>query len=144
MQQARGPQNQARRQLPAWTEMLDLRRAQPSIGLSRADAASGVTASWAAGARQSLKHGTATLSRLCLHADVDPRCRQENAQRRAAGEDPLPEEDPQQFKPIPEPNQLDNFLITNQIATYLDQLSVYSAQSLEKLFAVEGLQRAHL
>eukprot|EP00891_Asterochloris_glomerata_P004352 jgi/Astpho2/4352/e_gw1.00066.13.1_t len=70
--------------------------------------------------------------------------RQENAQRRAAGEDPLPEEDPQQFKPIPEPNQLDNFLITNQIATYLDQLSVYSAQSLEKLFAVEGLQRAHL
>ena len=73
-----------------------------------------------------------------------PCCRQENAQRRAAGEDPLPEEDPQQFKPIPEPNQLDNFLITNQIATYLDQLSVYSAQSLEKLFAVEGLQRAHL
>ena len=39
--------------------------------------------------------------------------RQENAQLRANGEEALPEEDLQQFKPIPEPNQLDNFLITN-------------------------------
>lgn len=41
--------------------------------------------------------------------------RQENAARRAAGEDPLPEEEPGMFKPIPEPSQLDNVLIANQI-----------------------------
>jgi len=69
--------------------------------------------------------------------------RQENAQRRAAGEEPLPEEDPQ-FKPLPEPNQLDTFLITNQISTYCDQLSIYSAQSLEKLYLMEGLQSTHV
>lgn len=41
--------------------------------------------------------------------------RQENAARRAQGEDPLPEEEPGLFKPLPEPSQLDNVLIANQI-----------------------------
>ena len=70
--------------------------------------------------------------------------RQENAQRRANGEEALPEEDLQQFKPIPEPNQLDNFLITNQINTYCEQLSSYSMQSLQKLQLMEALQRSHI
>lgn len=41
--------------------------------------------------------------------------RQENATRRLAGEDPLPEEDPALFKPIPEPSPLDVYLINNQV-----------------------------
>lgn len=40
--------------------------------------------------------------------------RQENAQRRLAGEEPLPEEDPVLFKPPPEPSPLDGFLIVSQ------------------------------
>ena len=47
--------------------------------------------------------------------------RQENAARRAAGEEPLPEEEPAQFKSPPEPSQLDYFLIANQISNYCDQ-----------------------
>lgn len=69
--------------------------------------------------------------------------RQENAQRRANGEEALPEEDLQQFKPIPEINQLDNFLITNQINTYCEQLSSYGMQSLQKLQLMEALQHSH-
>ncbi|KAK9810290.1 hypothetical protein WJX72_008134 [[Myrmecia] bisecta] len=70
--------------------------------------------------------------------------RQENAQRRATGEEPLPEEDPVQFKPIPEPGALENYLITNQIANYCGSLSSFSAQSLQKLQLMEGLQRVHM
>ncbi len=40
--------------------------------------------------------------------------RQENAQRRLAGEEALPEEDPVLFKPPPEPSPLDGFLIVSQ------------------------------
>ena len=45
--------------------------------------------------------------------------------RRAAGEEPLPEEDPTNpiFKPIPEPSRVDLCLITNQISNYCDQLN---------------------
>jgi len=43
--------------------------------------------------------------------------RQENATRRLAGEEALPEEDPVLFKPIPEPSPLDGFLINNQVMT---------------------------
>jgi hypothetical protein len=41
--------------------------------------------------------------------------RQENATRRLAGEEALPEEDPALFKPIPEPSALDGYLINNQV-----------------------------
>jgi translation initiation factor 3 subunit H len=58
------------------------------------------------------------------------------------GEELLPEEDPALFKPIPEPSQLDNFLILNQIANYTDQVNTAAGQSLQKLYAMEGLQRA--
>ena len=48
--------------------------------------------------------------------------RQENMARRAAGEDELSEDVPAQFKPPPEPSQLDYFLIANQISNYCDQV----------------------
>ena len=49
--------------------------------------------------------------------------------RKAAGEEPLPEEDPTNpiFKPLPEPSRLDSYLITNQIANYCNQINGYSA-----------------
>eukprot|EP00199_Chlamydomonas_sp_CCMP681_P002659 CAMPEP_0119107122 /NCGR_PEP_ID=MMETSP1180-20130426/7990_1 /TAXON_ID=3052 ORGANISM="Chlamydomonas cf sp, Strain CCMP681" /NCGR_SAMPLE_ID=MMETSP1180 /ASSEMBLY_ACC=CAM_ASM_000741 /LENGTH=321 /DNA_ID=CAMNT_0007092561 /DNA_START=50 /DNA_END=1015 /DNA_ORIENTATION=- len=65
----------------------------------------------------------------------------ENQTRRAAGEELLPEEDPSQFKPIPEPNLLDSYLVTSQISTYCDQVNIASTQSMEKLFLVEALQK---
>lgn len=54
-------------------------------------------------------------------------CRSENMTRKAAGEEPLPEEDPSNpiFKPIPEPSRLGSFLITNQMANYCNQINGY-------------------
>jgi translation initiation factor 3 subunit H len=51
--------------------------------------------------------------------------RAENAARKAAGEEPLPEDDASNpaFKPIPEPSRLDGFLITNQISNYCGQIN---------------------
>ena len=54
-------------------------------------------------------------------------CRAENAARKLAGEEPLPEEDPSNpvFKPVPEPSRLESFLITNQISNYCNQINGY-------------------
>ncbi|KAH9680093.1 eukaryotic translation initiation factor 3 subunit H [Citrus sinensis] len=51
--------------------------------------------------------------------------RDENKARKAAGEEPLPEEDPSNpiFKPIPEPPRLESFLIANRIANYCNQIN---------------------
>ncbi|KAJ6710826.1 EUKARYOTIC TRANSLATION INITIATION FACTOR 3 SUBUNIT H [Salix koriyanagi] len=48
--------------------------------------------------------------------------------RKAAGEEPLPEEDPSNpiFKPIPEPSRLGSFLITNRMANYCNQINGYA------------------
>jgi translation initiation factor 3 subunit H len=54
----------------------------------------------------------------------------------------LPEEDPTLFKPIPEPSPLDGYLITNQVSNYCEQMNTYAAQSLEKLYLMEGFQKA--
>lgn len=53
--------------------------------------------------------------------------RTENMARKAAGEEPLPEEDPSNpiFKPLPEPSRLDSYLITNQVANYCNQINGY-------------------
>jgi translation initiation factor 3 subunit H len=67
--------------------------------------------------------------------------KQENQARRAAGEELLPEEDPTQFKPIPELSLLDNYLISNQLSTYCDQLNIACTQSLQKLYVFESLQK---
>mmetsp|Transcript_13127 Transcript_13127/g.35734 ORF Transcript_13127/g.35734 Transcript_13127/m.35734 type:complete len:340 (-) Transcript_13127:121-1140(-) len=67
--------------------------------------------------------------------------RQENQARRAAGEELLPEEDPTLFKPLPEPNLLDNYLVTSQISTFCDQLNTASMGTIEKLYVADALQK---
>ncbi len=54
--------------------------------------------------------------------------RAENAARRLSGEEPLPEEDPNNpiFKPLLEPSRLDSYLITNQVANYCGQVNGYA------------------
>lgn len=61
---------------------------------------------------------------------------------RAAGEEPLPEEDPVQFKPIPEPSPLDGYLLNNQISNCCDQMHQFSTKALQKLHLVESMQTA--
>lgn len=68
--------------------------------------------------------------------------RQENQARRAAGEELLPEEDPAQFKPIPEPSLLDSYLLNNQLSTFCDQLNIAATQSLQKLYVFEGFAKS--
>lgn len=70
--------------------------------------------------------------------------RQENAARRAAGEEPLPEEDPSQFKPLPEPSQLDNYLVTNQAATYCDQINTAASSAIQRMYIMQALQESGL
>lgn len=69
--------------------------------------------------------------------------RAENMARKAAGEEPLPEEDPSNpiFKPIPEPSRLDGFLITNQISNYCNQVNGVAGQSLRRLYLTKALQQ---
>jgi translation initiation factor 3 subunit H len=68
----------------------------------------------------------------------------ENVARRAAGEEPLPEEpsegDVQSKRPA-EPNQLENMLLSNQMSSFCDQISAVAAQTLEKLSLLEDLHR---
>lgn len=53
--------------------------------------------------------------------------RAENMARKAAGEEPLPEEDPSNpvFKPVPEPSRLESYLFTNQVSNYCNQINGY-------------------
>mmetsp|Transcript_15706 Transcript_15706/g.43938 ORF Transcript_15706/g.43938 Transcript_15706/m.43938 type:complete len:341 (-) Transcript_15706:202-1224(-) len=66
--------------------------------------------------------------------------RQENAQRRAAGEDPLPEEDPT-FKPVVEPSQVDSYLTTTQIKSHCDQITTLGKQSLQRLYVMQAVHK---
>ncbi|MEW5319343.1 MAG: hypothetical protein WDW38_010502 [Sanguina aurantia] len=70
--------------------------------------------------------------------------KQDNQARRAAGEELLPEEDNSLFKPVPEPGQLENFLVSNQISTHCDQLNTAATQALQKLYVMEALQKGNL
>ncbi|GJX56352.1 eukaryotic translation initiation factor 3 subunit H [Tanacetum coccineum] len=67
--------------------------------------------------------------------------RSENMARKAAGEEPLPEEDPSNpiFKPLPEPSRLDSFLITNQVSNYCSQINSVAGQSFSRLFLMKAL-----
>ncbi|KAK4749095.1 hypothetical protein SAY87_026544 [Trapa incisa] len=67
--------------------------------------------------------------------------RTENMARKAAGEEPLPEEDLSNpiFKPIPEPSRLESFLVTNQIANYCNQINGVSGQSFSRLYLMKAL-----
>lgn len=67
--------------------------------------------------------------------------RNENQARRIAGEEPLSEEPPEnEFPKPPEPSQLDNLLLANQIYSYATQMRAVGAQSIEKLVLLERLQ----
>ncbi|KAL4235568.1 Eukaryotic translation initiation factor 3 subunit H [Mactra antiquata] len=66
---------------------------------------------------------------------------QENQQRIARGEKPLPDEDINKiFKPLQTPPRLDSLLITGQIDNYCQQIGEFSSQSFGKLFLAESLQ----
>ena len=68
--------------------------------------------------------------------------RQENQARRAAGEEMLTEDPPEgMFKPIPEPNQLDNMLLSNQMTSYTAHINSAAVMQLEKLQLLEGLSQ---
>ncbi|KAI3798527.1 hypothetical protein L1987_33804 [Smallanthus sonchifolius] len=66
--------------------------------------------------------------------------RAENMARNAAGEEPLPEEDPSNpiFKPLPEPSRLDSYL-TNQVSNYCNQINSVAGQSFSKLYLMKAL-----
>ena len=70
--------------------------------------------------------------------------RAENAQRRAQGQEVLPEEEPGNplFKPLPEPSRLDGFLIVNQVANYCAQVDQFGTKSVQKLYLAACLQSA--
>lgn len=62
---------------------------------------------------------------------------------RLAGEEALSEEPPEgMFKPVAEPNQLDNMLLSNQMASYCQHINSATQQALSKLTLMEGLQKA--
>ncbi|GLJ52188.1 hypothetical protein SUGI_1110170 [Cryptomeria japonica] len=67
--------------------------------------------------------------------------RADNLARKAAGEEPLPEEDPSNsiFKPIIEPSRLDSYLIVNQVANYCDQIKGFSGQSFCRLYLMDAV-----
>ncbi|THU46579.1 hypothetical protein C4D60_Mb09t06420 [Musa balbisiana] len=67
--------------------------------------------------------------------------RVENMARKAAGEEPLPEEDPSNsiFKTIPEPSHLDSYLITNQISNYCNQINGVAGQNFSRLYLMKAL-----
>lgn len=68
--------------------------------------------------------------------------RAENQSRRAAGEEPLPEDPPEgEFKKPAEPSQLDNMLLSNQMSVYAEHISSGASQAIEKLVLLEGLQQ---
>ncbi|XP_057543458.1 eukaryotic translation initiation factor 3 subunit H isoform X2 [Amaranthus tricolor] len=67
--------------------------------------------------------------------------RAENMARKAAGEEPLPEEDPSNpiFKQNPEPSRLNSFLITNQIANHCNQINGAVGQNFSRLYLTKAL-----
>ncbi|OEL38090.1 Eukaryotic translation initiation factor 3 subunit H, partial [Dichanthelium oligosanthes] len=67
--------------------------------------------------------------------------RQENMARKAAGEEPLPEEDPSNpiFKPIPEPSRLEGYLVTNQISSYCNHINGVAGQNFNRLYLMKAL-----
>lgn len=67
--------------------------------------------------------------------------RLDNQARRAAGEEPLPEEDPSLLKALPEPSLLDNHLVCCQMSTFCDQLNLASTQALQKLYIFESFAK---
>ena len=60
--------------------------------------------------------------------------RQENQQRRINGEEPLPEDPPEnEFRAVQEPSQLDSLLLMNQLEAFSKVMGNVGAYNLEKL-----------
>lgn len=76
---------------------------------------------------------------LAAHSAWLAKRRAENVQRKAVGQEQLPEEDPNAFKPSVEPPRLDALLISNQINTYCGQLHGTATQGLQKLHLLKVL-----
>jgi len=72
------------------------------------------------------------------HAHWLQKRRQENARRRANGEEELPEEDANYKAPTP-PSRLENFLITNQVAEHVHDLDAFTTKTMAKLELVTAL-----
>jgi len=68
----------------------------------------------------------------------------DNAQRRADGEEELPEDEPNSslFKTISSPSRLDSLLMSNQTNQYCDQINQYAGQHLAKLYLYKDLSPA--
>ena len=69
--------------------------------------------------------------------------RAENAARKAAGQEALPEEEPGNpiFKTLPEPSKLDTFLIINQVSNYCAQAEEHAQAGVSKLFMAQSLMQ---
>ncbi|KXZ42312.1 hypothetical protein GPECTOR_164g154 [Gonium pectorale] len=79
-----------------------------------------------------------------LYASWLAKRRQDNQLLAQEGKELLPEEDPSQFKPIPEPSILDHYLVTAQMASFCDQINAASSEAIQKLFLMEGMQKAQI
>lgn len=89
------------------------------------------------------QHAAAARRTAAAAAQFRLHRRQENAQRRAAGEEPLPEDPPEgQFKAPQEPSQLDVMLLGNQIHAYSTHLDDAASLAIERLAVAQGLQNA--
>lgn len=68
----------------------------------------------------------------------------DNAQRRADGEEELPEDEPNGslFKSITSPSRLDSLLVSNQTNHYCQQINQYTGQHLAKLYLYKDLSTA--
>ncbi len=64
----------------------------------------------------------------------------ENAQRRAVGDDPLSEEDPN-YTPLVEPSRMESFLISNQTTNFSEKIALAGGQTLQKLCVMDSLYK---
>lgn len=68
---------------------------------------------------------------------------QENNQRLAKGEQPIPDEEVlKAFRPLPVPSRLNSMIVSGQINTYSQHISQFCSQSLAKLYMTQALQNA--
>lgn len=70
--------------------------------------------------------------------------RAENAARRAAGQEMLPEEEAGNplFRPLAEPSKLDGFLLLNQVSNYAAQVETFGLKAAQRLHVAEALAEA--
>lgn len=67
--------------------------------------------------------------------------KQTNDERRAAGDDALPDEESAFDKKVEVPSRMESLLISNQITAYCSQINEFAGSSFEKLFLAGSLQK---